>query len=107
MRPAGNMPDDRRELVRVYRTPNVVAVRSLALVLEDAGIQSQIVGDFRDGAYAGLNIGSIADKELWIAASDEAAAAPIIARWRSDHDPDDPPPPHKFQFSLWAALIAM
>jgi hypothetical protein len=96
------------ELVLVYRTPNVVAVRSLAIVLEDAGIETRIVGDFRDGAYPGLAIGSMADKELWIAAADRADAETIVAEWRREHDPEpEYAPPRKLQYSMSAVLVAM
>jgi hypothetical protein len=74
-------------LVLAYRTPNSVEARSLAVLLDDAEIPVRIVGDFLDGAYPGVTIGGISDKELWIPQHSMAAAEPIIAQWRREHQP--------------------
>jgi len=79
---------DPNNIVLVYRTPNSVEARTLANHLDDADIESQIVGDFLDGAYAGLNLGRMGEKELWVAAKDEAAAAAVVAEWRREHPLD-------------------
>jgi hypothetical protein len=75
------------KLVLAYRTPNSVEARSLAVLLDDAEIPVRIVGDFLDGAYPGVAIGGISDKELWIPQHAFAAAEPIIAQWRHEHQP--------------------
>ena len=101
-------PPDAEKLVLAYRTTNAVEARALALELEDAEIEVQVIGDFRDGAYAGLSIGSMGDKELWIAARDQAAAEPIVAEWRRKHYPDAPSASMgKFQYSMGVALAVM
>lgn len=76
---------DPNNIVLVYRTPNSVEARTLANHLDDADIESQIVGDFLEGAYAGLNLGRMDEKEVWVAAKDEAAANAVVAEWRQEH----------------------
>lgn len=80
---------DPNNIVLVYRTPNSVEARTLANHLDDADIESQIVGDFLDGAYAGLNLGRMGEKEVWVAAKDQAAAAAIIAGWKQQLSPNN------------------
>jgi hypothetical protein len=75
------------KLVLAYRTPNSVEARSLAVLLDDAEVPVRIVGDFLDGAYPGVAIGGISDKEVWIPEHALAAAEPIIAQWRREHQP--------------------
>jgi hypothetical protein len=89
------------ELLLVYRTANRVEAGALAARLEDADINAQIIGDFRDTAYPGLIAGSMADKEVWVARQDEAAAATIIDEWKREHHPKDAASPTEGrQFSL-------
>ena len=76
---------DPSSIVLAYRTANSVEAHALANHLADAGIETQIVGDFLDGAYAGLNLGRMGEKELWVAAKDQAAAAAVVAEWRREH----------------------
>lgn len=95
-------------LAPVYQG-NSVEVRSLAMHLEDAGIESRVLGDFLDGAYAGINIGGMTERELWVAAKDRPAAQAIIAQWVKDYRVDDAPARgHRYQFS-WrqGALVAL
>jgi hypothetical protein len=93
-------------LILAYRTHDSVEARSLAAELEDADIETQIIGDFRD-AYSGLLVGSMADKEIWISEGDRLSAERIVADWRRTYHPQDLEPVKEFQFSLRAALIAL
>jgi hypothetical protein len=79
---------DPNNIVLVYRTTNAVEAHTIANHLDDAAIESQVVGDFLDGAYAGLNLGRMGDKEVWVAAKDEDAAAAVVAEWRREHPLD-------------------
>ena len=76
---------DPLDIVLVYRTVSSVEAHSLADWLDGAGVESQIVGDFLDGAYAGINFGRMGEKEVWVAAKDEATAASLIDDWRREH----------------------
>ncbi len=93
-------------LILAYRTADSVEARSLAAELEDADIETQIVGDFRD-AYSGMLVGSMADKEIWISDKHQSAAEKIVREWRRTYHPKDLEPVKEFQFSLRAALVAL
>jgi hypothetical protein len=77
------------ELVLAYRTTDRVEAGALASRLEDADIAPQIIGDYRDSAYPGLIIGSMPDKEIWVAKESADAAAAIVGQWRSQHHAAD------------------
>lgn len=77
------------ELVLVFRTTSSVEARSLAAHLEDADIEPRVVGDFLDGAYGGLNLGRMGEKEIWVAANDAATAEPLVEAWRREYHPKD------------------
>ena len=51
-----------KELALAYRTTDAVEARSLAAELADAGVETHIVGDYRDMAYTGITIGSMSVK---------------------------------------------
>jgi hypothetical protein len=95
------------KLVLAYRTLDFVEVRSLAAQLEDADIATHIIGDYRDSAYSGLLVGSMADKEIWISERDEPAAEMVVAQWRRMYHPNDLKPTANWQFSLRTALVVV
>jgi hypothetical protein len=96
------------ELLLVYRTANRVEAGALAARLEDAEIEAQIIGDFRDTAYPGLFVGTMADKEVWVAKRDEAAASTIVDQWKREHHPTDVAPPRGGRpFSLLRLFIVL
>jgi hypothetical protein len=75
------------QLVLAYRTTSSVEIRSLAAKLDGHDISARIVGDFLD--TAGLDVGGMSRKELWVSEQDWAVAKPIIEAWRALHHPAD------------------
>jgi hypothetical protein len=74
------------DLVLAYRTTNEVAARSLAAYLENAGIESQVVGEFLGGAYAGLSFGRMNEREVWVAEKDKDEATKLVAEWEREYE---------------------
>lgn len=96
------------ELLLIYRTADRVEAGALAARLEDADIDAQIIGDFRDTAYPGLFVGNMADKEVWVGKRDLAAAAAVVDEWKREHHPKDATlPPGGPRFSWLAICIVI
>ncbi|MCC6492468.1 MAG: DUF2007 domain-containing protein [Pirellulales bacterium] len=65
--------------LHVYRTASSAEARSLAAALAAEGIESRVVGEALQGAYAGLNIGGMSDVSVWIHSRDRERADGLIA----------------------------
>ena len=99
---------DALEIVLAYRTPSSLEARALANYLDDAGIASHVVGEFLEGVYAGLSFGRMDEKEVWVAAKDEAAAASLVAQWRSENGSQEPQASgHENRALHWAWILAL
>ena len=101
------MPNvDFQNVVLAFRTPNALEARAIVDYLADAGIESHIVGDFVDGLYPGVNLGRMGEKEIWVAATDEVAAASHIGEWRRLHHADEHAPKSQtLPRALWIMWI--
>ena len=97
------------QLVLAYRSTSSVEVRSLAAQLDEAAIETRIIGDFLDGA--GLDIGGMSVKELWVAQSDWPQVEPLILAWRQEHHPQDvaanPTPGGSLEIWGWLAVLCL
>ncbi len=93
------------ERVLIYRTPNAIEAKSLAMHLEDEGIEAHVTGETLYEAYAGLGLSRTSPVEIWIAAADRDEALPVVNAWRAEHpDPGEDLPP-KFQYSVRSLLV--
>lgn len=99
--------------VLVYRAKDAVEARTLAAHLESAGVEAHVLGEFLQGAYAGLHVGGMDAPEIWVSSGDLPRAELVIAEWReslrtSPHsdrmDSAASAKPFKLQFSTAALL---
>jgi hypothetical protein len=94
--------------VLAYRSASAVEAHALVAHLENEGIESRVLGEPLQGAYAGIKLGGMDLLEVWVANKDRAAAEPVIAAWRAEHFPvGEKIKPRRFQFSLTLALLVM
>jgi hypothetical protein len=98
------------EATVAYRAANSIEARSLAMLLDDAGIESHVVGESLYEAYPGIRLSPQSPIEVWIAPQDSEAARPIIEAWWKEHHVsasawDDKP--RRFQFSTRTILLLM
>jgi len=80
---AGVAAGDR--IVDVYTTANAVEAYALRTVLEDAGIQAKVVGDFLGNAAGGLPLGVAIGPRIWVHGNDARQAREIIAHATTWH----------------------
>src|SRR5690242_14483416 len=93
------------ERVLIYRTPNAIEAKSLAMHLEDEGIEAHVTGETLYEAYAGLGLSRTSPVEIWIAAADRDEASPLVNAWRAEHPGPDEKLPPKFQYSVRSLLV--
>jgi hypothetical protein len=93
------------ERVLIYRTPNAIEAKSLAMYLEDEGIEAHVTGETLYEAYAGLGLSRTSPVDVWIAAADRDEALPLVNAWRAEHpEPAEGLPP-KFRYSVRSLLV--
>jgi hypothetical protein len=104
--------------VRAYRAIDFIEARALLVHLESAGVEAHILGEYLQGAYAGLNLGGMDAPEIWVSSEDLPRAESAIADWqeslRRHADSDqiglsayEHRKPLKFQYSTAALLWLM
>ena len=96
------------DAILAYRAASAVEAHALVAHLANAGVDSRVLGESLQGAYAGIRLGGMDLPEVWVAGKDCVAAEPIIAAWQAEHFPAGATAkPRRFQFSLLLALIVM
>jgi hypothetical protein len=98
------------EAIVAYRAANSIEARSLAMQLDDAGIEAHVVGESIYEAYPGIRLSPQSPVEVWVSPEDAEAAKSIVDAWRQEHQV--PPPswegkPRRFQFSARTVLLLM
>jgi hypothetical protein len=92
-----------RDVVVVYRTPDVLQAHALAAQLVDEGIDAQVVGDFLGGGLT-VTVGVTNMAEIWAPSESSDRAKELLARWVPQAEA---PPDRGIHFSLKAALVGM
>ncbi len=99
-----------------YRAPSSVEARSLAAYLDEAGVDSHVLGEVLQGGYGGINVGSMNAVEVWVPGSQRQSAEPLVSAWRQEvaaateaenEAPDRQGKRTSFQYSTGTALIVM
>ena len=94
------------DAILAYRAAGAVEAHALVCHLANAGIDSRVLGESLQGAYAGIRLGGMDLPEVWVAGKDRNAAEPVIAAWRAEHDPlGETGKPRRFQFSVALMLL--
>lgn len=71
------------QTVEVYRAANALQANLLQATLSEAGIRSQVVGEFRQGGLGDLPLGWPTSPRILVDADDEAAARELIVDWEA------------------------
>lgn len=71
------------QTVEVYRAANALQAKLLQSALAEAGIRSQIVGEFLQGGLGDLPLGWPTSPRIIVADDDEAAARRVIVEWEA------------------------
>ena len=100
------------EPVLAYRAKDAVEASALATYLEAEGIEPHVLGEYLQGAYAGVTAGGMNAPEVWICAGDFPRAKSLIAEWHERHAADaaadvTPTREPKFQYSTASLLWLM
>jgi hypothetical protein len=92
--------------ILIYRTTNAIEAKSLAMQLEDAGIETHLTGETLYEAYAGLGLGQTAPVDVWVSSADRDAATPLVDAWREEHHgAGKKAAAPKFQYSMQTLLV--
>lgn len=71
------------QTVEVYRAANALQANLLQATLSEAGIRSQVVGEFLQGGLGDLPLGWPTSPRILVGADDEAAARELIVDWEA------------------------
>ena len=74
------------ESILAYEAGNAIEARALAAFLANEGIEARVLGEALQGAFGGIEAGSLDTVEVWVPAADRARAEPLIEQWRQEYD---------------------
>jgi hypothetical protein len=72
--------------ILVYTAGNAIEARALAAFLANEGIEARVLGEALQGAFGGIDAGTLDTVELWVSMADRDKAAPLIEQWRQEYD---------------------
>lgn len=94
------------DAILAYRAGDGVEAHALVARLAEAGVVARVLGESLQGLYPGVNLGGMNQPEVWVAATDRAAAEPVIAAWQAEHGVADAAPRWQFSFTVALAVTA-
>lgn len=77
---SADLKDER--IVELCSAADTVEVYGLRILLEEAGIQSRVVGELLDSAAGSLPLGETTVPRIWVRQGDKGRAREIIEEWR-------------------------
>lgn len=72
--------------ILVYTAGNAIEAHALAAFLANEGIEARVLGEALQGAFGGIDAGTLDTVELWVSTADRAKAEPLIEQWRQEYD---------------------
>ena len=70
-------------VVEIYAAGDCIEAQAAATVLEDEGIEVQVVGEMLDSVKGGIPFGEPTAPRLWVASADAHRAEQLLARWQT------------------------
>jgi hypothetical protein len=72
--------------ILAYETANAIEAHALVAFLANEGVEARVLGEALQGAFGGIEAGTLDTVEVWVAAADRAKAQPLIDQWRQEYD---------------------
>jgi hypothetical protein len=72
--------------ILAYEAANSIEARALVAFLANEGVEARVLGEALQGAFGGIEAGTLDTVEVWVSAADRARAEPLIAQWRQEYD---------------------
>jgi hypothetical protein len=72
--------------ILAYETANAIEAHALVAFLANEGVEARVLGEALQGAFGGIEAGTLDTVEVWVAAADRAKAEPLIEQWRQEYD---------------------
>jgi hypothetical protein len=72
--------------ILAYETANAIEAHALVAFLANEGVEARVLGEALQGAFGGIEAGTLDTIEVWVAAADRAKAEPLIEQWRQEYD---------------------
>ena len=75
--------------ILAYEAANAIEAHALVAFLANEGVEARVLGEALQGAFGGIEAGTLDTVEVWVAAADRAKAEPLIDQWRQEYDEPD------------------
>ena len=72
--------------ILAYEAANSIEARALVAFLANEGVEARVLGEALQGAFGGIEAGTLDTVEVWVATADRAKAEPLIEQWRQEYD---------------------
>jgi len=84
------MSDESDRIVEVYSAGNAAEAHMVKLALDDAGIESRVVGELLNGVVGEIPVGDVSTPRVWVHEDDAVAARSTIVEWETHRKSDVP-----------------